>query len=80
MQSLVLVMTLIDMNTKIIPIALIAIIMVAGVFAFVPVQTASTVHETLTNELAEMKDTFCETWNNNINYFYDSSSNSCETD
>ena len=76
----VLVKTLvIDMNTKIIPIALVAIIMVAGVFAFVPVQQASTVHATLTDELHEIKNTFCQAWYNDDNFDYNEENDECNS-
>jgi len=59
------------MNTKIIPIALIAVIMVAGIFAFIPVQSASTVHDTLAAELDEVYDTLCQAISGELADFYD---------
>ena len=51
-----------------IPIALIAIIMVAGVFAFVPVQTASTVHNTISDDYDSFLDLMCSTLNDGDDY------------
>lgn len=59
------------MNTKVIPIALVAVIMVAGIFAFSPVQSASTVHDTLSAELDEVFDTLCQAISNDVDDFFD---------
>ena len=65
------------MKTYAIPLALVAIIMIAGVFAFSPVQTASTVHDSLADDLEEVKDTFCNTWHDSEFWVYDSETDDC---
>ena len=58
-----------------IPIALIAIIMVAGVFAFVPVQTASNVHNTISDDYDSFLDLMC---NEGGDGNYNADEGSCE--
>ena len=48
------------MNKLTIPIALVAVIMVAGIFAFVPVGQAATVHDSLSNEAEALADAICD--------------------
>ena len=47
------------MNKLAIPIALVAVIMVAGIFAFSPVEQASTVHDDITDSNAAIADLLC---------------------
>ena len=47
------------MNKLAIPVALIAVIMVAGIFAFSPVEQASTVHDTITDSNDNIADLLC---------------------
>ena len=47
------------MNKLAIPIVLVAVIMVAGIFAFSPVQSASTVHDTVSGDLNDIIDQVC---------------------
>lgn len=47
------------MNSKLIPALLIAIVMVAGAFAFVPIDQVSTVHNTVSDDLDALGDVVC---------------------
>ena len=47
------------LNNKLIPILLIAIVMVAGAFAFAPVDRASTIHTTVSDDLDDLGDVLC---------------------
>jgi len=47
------------MNKLAIPIALVAVIMVAGIFAFLPVEQASTVHDTISDANDSIGDLLC---------------------
>jgi len=53
------------MNKLIIPAILLATVMVAGTFAFVPVGQAATVHDTLSTEAQELGDAFCD-WEDDL--------------
>jgi len=65
------------MNKLAIPIVLLAVIMVAGIFAFSPVDTASTVHDTVSDDFDELLDLMCqEAFLNN----YDDGLGTCDTD
>ena len=56
------------MNKLVIPALLLAVVMVAGAFAFVPVGQAATVHDSLTNEAQALGDAICsEDFDGNIN-------------
>jgi len=55
-------------KSYLIPIVLLAVIMVAGIFAFSPVDSASTVHGDLQTEVEELKDTFCTAFNDNTDF------------
>jgi len=55
------------MNKLAIPIALVAVIMVAGIFAFVPVGQAATVHDSLLNEVQALGDAICSERNTGPN-------------
>ena len=56
------------MNKLTIPTILVAVIMVAGIFAFVPVGQAATVHDSLLNEVQALGDAICSEDNDgNIN-------------
>ena len=48
------------MNSKLIPALLIAVVMVAGAFAFVPIDQASTVHNTVSDDLDALGDLVCD--------------------
>jgi len=68
------------MNNYIIPIALVAVIMVAGIFAFVPVQQASSVHAGLETELEDLRETFCDAWFGDDDAFYNAETDECLVD
>jgi len=59
------------MNSKLIPALLIAVVMVAGAFAFVPIDQASTVHNTVSDDLDGLGNLVCgiinaaDTYDNN---------------
>lgn len=63
------------MNKLTIPTILVAVIMVAGIFAFSPVQTASTVHDTISDDYDTLLDVIC----NEVNFLgnYDAENGSC---
>ena len=48
------------MNSKLIPVLLIAVIMVAGAFAFAPIDQVSTVHETVSDNLDDLGQLLCD--------------------
>ena len=47
------------MNKLAIPITMVAVIMVAGIFAFSPVDTATTVHDTIGGTNTDLADLMC---------------------
>jgi len=47
------------MNKLAIPAILVAVIMVAGIFAFSPVEQASTVHGSISTEVQAVADAIC---------------------
>ena len=47
------------MTKLIIPALLSMVILIAGIFAFVPVEQAVTVHDTLSNEVQALGDAIC---------------------
>jgi len=55
-------------NSKLIPALLIAVVMIAGAFAFAPVDQASTVHTTISDDLDALGDVLCDLITNNENY------------
>ena len=48
------------LNNKLIPALLIAVVMVAGAFAFAPIDQASTVHTTISDDLDALADVLCD--------------------
>ena len=48
------------MNKLAIPITMVAVIMVAGIFAFSPVDTATTVHDTIGGTNTDLADLMCQ--------------------
>ena len=63
------------MNKLAIPAILAATVMVAGLFAFAPVQTASTVHNTVTEDYDSFLDLMCDEWDG---VSYDSETGLCQ--
>jgi len=43
----------------VIPSILVGIVLVAGIFAFIPVQQSTAVHDSITDELDSLADAFC---------------------
>ena len=53
---------------KLIPALLIAVVMIAGAFAFAPIDQASTVHTTVSDDLDALGDVLCDMITPNENY------------
>ena len=56
------------LNSKIIPALLIAVVMVAGAFAFTPIDQASTVHTTVSSDLDALGSVLCDMITDGENY------------
>lgn len=56
------------LNSKLIPALLIAVVMVAGAFAFAPIDQASTVHTTVSDDLDDLGNVLCDIITNGKDY------------
>jgi hypothetical protein len=69
------------MNKVVIPAILGAVVLVAGVFAFMPVQRAQTVHTSIVGNIddvtADLANLFCVQWFDDTDFAWDPDNNEC---